>query len=100
MLKIRSQNRLISRGRLLLSGFGALCFCGGIYYIINAPVAGTSGKKQIIGDAVIGPGGSLKNFGQCFIPIITYYKAVSENYEELVRAGYVKVRSEYDRLFM
>lgn len=69
-------------------------------YIINAPVAGTSGKKQIIGDAVIGPGGSLKNFGQCFIPIITYYKAVSENYEELVRAGYVKVRSEYDRLFM
>lgn len=69
-------------------------------YIISMPVAGTSGKKQIIGDAVIGPGGSLKNFGQCFIPIMTYYKAVSENYEALVNAGYVKIRSEYDRLFL
>lgn len=69
-------------------------------YIANSPVPGAGGKKQIIGDAVIGPGGSPKNFGQCFIPIMTYYKAVSEHYNELVEAGYIKLRSEYDRLFL
>lgn len=69
-------------------------------HIAAAQVPGTGGKKQIFKDAVIGPGGSPKNFGQCFIPLITYYKAVSENYQSLVDGGYIKVRSEYDRLFL
>lgn len=69
-------------------------------YIMQSNVPGTGGKKQIIGDAVIGPGGSPKNFGQSFIPLTTYYNATSRHYQELVDAGYVKIRSEYDRFFM
>lgn len=36
------------------------------------------GKKEHIDDAVICAGGSTKGFAQSFIPIITYYKALSE----------------------
>ena len=37
------------------------------------------GKKTIYGDAVVAGSGSPKNFGQCFIPLATYYKAVMES---------------------
>ena len=37
------------------------------------------GKKTIYGDAVVAGNGSPKNFGQCFIPLAMYYKAVMEN---------------------
>lgn len=37
------------------------------------------GKKTIYGDAVVAGSGSPKNFGQCFIPIAAYYRAVMEN---------------------
>ena len=69
-------------------------------YIMQSNVPGTNGKKQVIGDAVIGSGGSPKSFGQSFIPLTTYYNATSRHYQELVDAGYVKIRSEYDRFFM
>lgn len=39
----------------------------------------SSGKKTIYGDAVVAGSGSPKNFGQCFIPLAMYYKAVMEN---------------------
>lgn len=42
--------------------------------------AGSSlGKKTIYGDAVVAGTGSPKNFGQSFIPLASYYKAVMEN---------------------
>lgn len=63
-------------------------------------VTSPSGKaKRIVGDAVIGGGASPKNFGQCYIPMVTYFKAVSEHYSELVEQGYVKNRYEYDPIF-
>lgn len=37
------------------------------------------GKKTIYGDAVVAGSGSTKNFGQCFIPLVTYYKAIMES---------------------
>lgn len=37
------------------------------------------GKKTIYGDAVVAGSGSPKNFGQCFIPLASYYKAVMES---------------------
>lgn len=46
---------------------------------INKSAGKIVGKKQIFGDAVIGAGGGTKNFAQSFIPLITYYKAASEN---------------------
>jgi hypothetical protein len=67
---------------------------------IESASSGANGKKEIVGDAVIKAGGSPKNFAQCFIPLMTFYKAVSDNYEELCRAGYVRNRPEYDKLFM
>lgn len=47
--------------------------------VIYEPAPSVNGAKQIIDDAVICAGGSTKNFAQCFIPLITYYKALSEN---------------------
>lgn len=38
----------------------------------------TNGAKEHIDDAVICAGGSSKGFAQSFIPLITYYKALSE----------------------
>lgn len=46
---------------------------------IHEPSGGSLGKKTIYGDAVVAGNGSPKNFGQCFIPLATYYKAVMEN---------------------
>ncbi len=37
------------------------------------------GKKMIYGDAVVAGNGSTKSFGQCFIPLATYYKAIMES---------------------
>lgn len=34
------------------------------------------GKKTIYGDAVVAGSGSAKNFGQCFIPLAMYYRAI------------------------
>lgn len=45
---------------------------------ISEPSGGSLGKKTIYGDAVVAGTGSPKNFGQCFIPLATYYKAVME----------------------
>ena len=38
-----------------------------------------NGQKREEEDAVIGAGSSTKGFAQSFIPLITYYKALSEN---------------------
>jgi hypothetical protein len=46
---------------------------------ICAEVPSTTGAKVHIDDAVICSGGSTKTFAQSFIPLITYYKALSEN---------------------
>lgn len=46
---------------------------------VYTPVGGSLGKKTIYGDAVVAGSGSPKNFGQCFIPLATYYKAVMES---------------------
>ncbi len=45
---------------------------------IREQSGGALGKKVIYGDAVVAGSGSPKNFGQCFIPLATYYKAVME----------------------
>lgn len=67
--------------------------------VINAPASGPNGKKQIIGDAVIKAGASPKGFAQCFLPLMTFYKAVSDNYDKLQESGYLKNHAEYDILF-
>jgi len=46
---------------------------------IYLPTGNTGGKKQIFDDAVIGSGGGTKTFAQGLIPLITYYKAISDN---------------------
>lgn len=40
---------------------------------------GGLGKKTIYGDAVLAGSGSTKNFGQSFIPLMTYYKALDSS---------------------
>lgn len=45
---------------------------------INESPGKTGGKKEIFDDAVIGGGGGTKTFAQGFIPLITYYKAISD----------------------
>lgn len=40
--------------------------------------AGGAGRKTVEGDTVLVAGDSTKTFAQSFIPLITYYKAVSE----------------------
>lgn len=45
---------------------------------IAEKAAGAVGSKTIIDDAVICKGPSTKGFAQSFIPLITYYKALSE----------------------
>lgn len=47
---------------------------------LNAAPGKIVGKKTQFGDAVVGSGGGTKNFAQSFIPIITYYKAISDNH--------------------
>ncbi len=46
---------------------------------IAAEAPSALGAKQIVDDAVIGAGGSTKNFAQSFIPLITYYKALVDS---------------------
>ena len=46
---------------------------------LHAPSGSSLGKKTIYGDAVVAGTGSPKNFGQCFIPLAAYYKAVMES---------------------
>lgn len=46
---------------------------------IDSKTASTNGVKRIADDAVICSGDSPKGFAQSFIPLITYYKALSEN---------------------
>ena len=46
---------------------------------IDSKAATTNGVKKIVDDAVICAGASTKGFAQSFIPVITYYKALSEN---------------------
>lgn len=43
---------------------------------------GGLGKKTIYGDAVVAGSGSTKNFGQSFIPLVTYYKAVYDAWKK------------------
>jgi len=46
---------------------------------LRTPVVSTNGKKRIEEDTVICAGESTKGFAQSFIPMITYYKAISDN---------------------
>lgn len=46
---------------------------------VKAKSPSTNGKKRIEDDAVICAGESTKTFAQSFIPLITYYKAISDN---------------------
>lgn len=46
---------------------------------INADCTSTNGVKKHMEDAVVCTGGGTKGFAQSFIPLITYYKALSEN---------------------
>lgn len=46
---------------------------------IKTPASGSVGSKQIIDDAVICNGDSTKGFAQSFIPLATFYHALSEN---------------------
>lgn len=45
---------------------------------LGEPSGSSLGKKTIYGDAVVAGSGSPKNFGQCFIPLAMYYKAIME----------------------
>lgn len=45
---------------------------------IRDTAGGSLGKKTVYGDAVVAGSGSAKNFGQSFIPLATYYKALTE----------------------
>jgi hypothetical protein len=45
---------------------------------INSPAVSSGGPKREEDDAVICSGSSTKDFAQSFIPLITYYKALSE----------------------
>lgn len=45
---------------------------------LDEPSGSAQGKKTIYGDAVVTGSGSPKNFGQCFIPLAMYYKAIME----------------------
>lgn len=49
------------------------------YKAINEKSPKTGGKKKVVDDAVIVAGPGTKGFAQSFIPLITYYKALSEN---------------------
>ena len=46
---------------------------------VKLQVGNVGGKKEIFEDAVISAGGGTKAFAQGFIPLITYYKAISDN---------------------
>ena len=46
---------------------------------VNEVPKGAVGVKTIIDDAVICQGNSGKGFAQSFIPLATYYNAISEN---------------------
>ncbi|SEW34835.1 hypothetical protein [[Clostridium] fimetarium] len=46
---------------------------------VKLQVGNVGGKKEIFEDAIISAGGGTKAFAQGFIPLITYYKAISDN---------------------
>lgn len=46
---------------------------------INEAQASVGGAKKIVEDAVIFGSKGTKNFGQCFIPLSVYYKAMTDN---------------------
>lgn len=45
---------------------------------IGSANALVGGMKKNVGDAIIGPGPGTKNFGQSFIPMVSYYKAIAD----------------------
>lgn len=47
--------------------------------VLQVKAASINGRKRIEEDAVICAGESTKTFAQSFIPLITYYKAISDN---------------------
>ncbi len=49
------------------------------YNSVYGPVDKGIKKKEHKGDVVVNAGASTKTFAQCFIPTITYYKAISDN---------------------
>ncbi|MDD6572092.1 MAG: hypothetical protein PUF12_06910 [Thermoflexaceae bacterium] len=49
------------------------------YANINEPDPGIGGAKKIVEDTVISGSKGTKNFGQCFIPLSVYYKAMTDN---------------------
>ena len=67
---------------------------------IKGVVSSVGGAKKIVGDAVIGSGSSPKNFAQSFLPLTTYYKAVSDNFEAMLEAGYIKSGKGYEEIFL
>lgn len=46
---------------------------------IQEPAPGVGGAKRIVEDTVISGSAGTKNFGQCFIPLSVYYKAMADN---------------------
>ncbi len=55
--------------------YGRRTFLNGI----DGPITGAVGNKKIVEDAVLVGNTGTKNFGQCFIPISVYYKAMADN---------------------
>lgn len=49
------------------------------YSNINQPAPSVGGAKRIVEDTVITGSAGTKNFGQCFIPLSVYYKAMADN---------------------
>lgn len=55
--------------------YGRRTFMNGI----DGPITGAVGNKKIVEDAVLVGNVGTKNFGQCFIPLSVYYKAMADN---------------------
>lgn len=55
------------------------CGKGTFWSNIHTPAPSVGGAKRIVGDAVIPSGNGTKNFGQSFIPLSVYYKAMADN---------------------
>lgn len=55
------------------------CGTGTFWASIKAPAPSAGGAKRIVGDAIIPSGNGTKGFGQSFIPLSVYYKAMADN---------------------
>jgi len=87
--ELPSLNRLGINTLLLESLVTAYELTGNVQYLkygeqtflraLHEQPGSSLGKKTIYGDAVVAGNGSPKNFGQCFIPLATYYRAVMES---------------------